>query len=297
MTFDQLEYFITVINEKSYFNAAETLHISQSSLSKQILKLEQELNISLFDRSHRKSEPTEAGLRFYQEATRLMEQYSIMLSSLNAFRRSNSNVLRIGTLPVLSQYKLGSVFHNFAEKNPDITLQLEEVEEAELATGLEEGRFDFAIMREFLADLHNFHSRTLCTDTLTALLPVNHKFAKRFQESEQPVSLTELSVDSFVLMQKHTSVYQICMQEFIRYHLHPEIIRTARIESILEYVSIGNVNGLLPQRALQVFGCQNVVAVPLVPSVSLNIVLASKKGQKLSAPMSCFIEFIKQSPE
>lgn len=293
MTFEQLEYFITLVNENSYFDAAETLHISQSSLSKQILKLEKELEVSLFDRTHRRSELTEAGLRFYQESCALMEQYQKMQTAMKQFRISSSDSLRIGTLPILSQYGLGSVFQHFTEKKPDISLQIEEAEEAALASGLEKEEFDLAIIRQSLADLHDFRYWNLCNDVLTALLPSDHPAAKRFLHSGQTVSLRELSEDSFILMQKHTSVYQVCMQEFKRYHLTPEVIRTARVESILEYISLGNAVSLLPEKTLLVFDSRNTTAVPLNPPVPLNVVIAAKKGQNLSVPMRCFIDSIK----
>ena len=53
MTFEQLECFIYAVQENTFFDAAEALHITQSSLSKQIKKMEQELGIQLFDRSKR----------------------------------------------------------------------------------------------------------------------------------------------------------------------------------------------------------------------------------------------------
>lgn len=53
MTFEQLDYFIEIVKHKTFFDAAESLHISQSSLSKQIIKLEKELDVQLFDRSKR----------------------------------------------------------------------------------------------------------------------------------------------------------------------------------------------------------------------------------------------------
>ena len=61
MTFEELYYFVVLVREDNFLNAAETLHISQSSLTKHIQKLEKELNISLFDRNSRKAVITEAG--------------------------------------------------------------------------------------------------------------------------------------------------------------------------------------------------------------------------------------------
>ena len=61
MTFEQLTYFIAVVENDTYFDAAYQVNISQSSLSKQIMKLENELDMALFDRSSRSATLTEAG--------------------------------------------------------------------------------------------------------------------------------------------------------------------------------------------------------------------------------------------
>ncbi|MCC8151892.1 MAG: LysR family transcriptional regulator [Lachnospiraceae bacterium] len=64
MTFDQLDYFIAAVKETTFFDAAESLHMTQSALSKQIMKLEWELDLTLFDRSGRSARLTEAGQLF-----------------------------------------------------------------------------------------------------------------------------------------------------------------------------------------------------------------------------------------
>ncbi|HJA43198.1 MAG TPA: LysR family transcriptional regulator, partial [Candidatus Dorea stercoravium] len=55
MTFDQIRYFIAVMESNTFFEAAEKLHITQSTLSKQIMKLEKELDVRLLDRSRRRA--------------------------------------------------------------------------------------------------------------------------------------------------------------------------------------------------------------------------------------------------
>ena len=74
MTFEQLQCFIASVEEKTFLDAAHSLYISQSSLSKQIMKLEQELGVMLWDRSRRKAGLTEAGNIFYQDALILLKQ-------------------------------------------------------------------------------------------------------------------------------------------------------------------------------------------------------------------------------
>ena len=86
MTFEQLQCFIASVEEKTFLDAAHSLYISQSSLSKQIMKLEQELGVMLWDRSRRKAGLTEAGNIFYQDALILLKQYSQSRNRLDRFR-------------------------------------------------------------------------------------------------------------------------------------------------------------------------------------------------------------------
>lgn len=80
-------------------DAAEEIHISQSNLSKQIIKLEKELELTLFDRSKRSARLTEAGKAFYQEALLLYSQYEQSLSRLSSYKEISASQFRIGTLP------------------------------------------------------------------------------------------------------------------------------------------------------------------------------------------------------
>ena len=86
MTFEQLQCFIASVEEHTFLDAAESLHISQSSLSKQIMKLEQELEVELWDRKKRKAVLTKAGLLFYQDARILIKQYTDAKNKLNRYR-------------------------------------------------------------------------------------------------------------------------------------------------------------------------------------------------------------------
>ncbi len=104
MTFEQLEYFVAAAEHDTFFDAANAVHISQSNLSKQIIKLEKELNISLFDRSRRSAHLTEGGRIFYKEAVALLDQYKKSLEKIGPYQQSEAATISIGTLPILAQY-------------------------------------------------------------------------------------------------------------------------------------------------------------------------------------------------
>ena len=147
MTFDQIQYFIAIAECNTYFDAAEELNISQSALSKQIIKLEKELGVTLLDRSRRKASLTPAGETFYQDALALRRQYEIMTGHMKKYKIpiENKNELRIGTLPILTQYGLTAHFRQFTKSHPDISLILDEVEENDLKKGLLSGQYDLII--------------------------------------------------------------------------------------------------------------------------------------------------------
>ena len=142
MTFEQLQCFIASVEEHTFLDAAESLHISQSSLSKQIMKLEQELEVELWDRKKRKAVLTKAGLLFYQDARILIKQYTDAKNKLNRYRSQAQYTLSIGTLPILSQYQLTPVFTHFRETHPRLHLSLHEVEEEDLMEGFDRGAYD-----------------------------------------------------------------------------------------------------------------------------------------------------------
>ena len=148
MTMEQIDFFLMTVRCDTFLEAAENLHIAQSTLSKQIQKLESELNLTLFDRTRRQAVLTPAGKLFCQEASELSRQYHQMLQKMRHFKESERQPLRVGSLPFLTQYHLTSRIRAFAHTHPEVELMLEECEENELMDGLQSGRFDLVIARD-----------------------------------------------------------------------------------------------------------------------------------------------------
>ena len=283
MTFDQIQYFIAIAECNTYFDAAEELNISQSALSKQIIKLEKELGVTLLDRSRRKASLTPAGETFYQDALR--RQYEIMTGHMKKYKipMGNKNELRIGTLPILTQYGLTAHFRQFTESHPDIHLILDEVEENDLKKGLLSSQYDLIICREqMIADQSDISSVYLADDELVTVLPVGHPL-------DGPVSLSALADESFILMNRYTSVYQICQALFANVPVHPQILRTGRVESIISAVAIGEGVSLLPYSNFKLFHHEHVKTLPLTPPVKLPVVIAGTKKRINSSICQEFI--------
>ena len=221
---------------------------------------------------------TPEGDFFYKEALKISRQYHRSLEAVYHFKDSKLQALHIGTLPFLSQYHLTSVIHSFCNTHPELSFSLKDLEDEELLSGLEKHMID--------PELYTFHALT--ADRLVAVFPEAHPSA-----SKKSVSLSELKKESFILMPPHTSIYRFCMQSFHNAGIHPQLLRTARAESIVSAVEIGEGISLLTESSFQFFRQPSLVAVPVNGLKKLSVGIAHKKNMALTTSAECFLQFVK----
>ena len=172
--------------------------------------------------------------------------------------------------------------------HPELSFSLKEVEDQDLLSGLEKNLFDLIFVRKHMLDLKLYTFHVLTEDRLVAVLPKNHPSA-----SKKTVSLTELKREIFILMPPHTSIYRFCMQSFHDAGIHPQILRTARAESIVSAVEIGEGISLLTESSFQFFRQPSLTAVPVNGLEKLSIGIAHKKNMALTTSAECFLQFVK----
>lgn len=119
MNLDNLLCFIQVAEHLSFARAAESLHISQPAVTKQISALEKELNVPLFIRSTRHVELTPAGMSFYKDAKEIIAKTQTAVSRLKN-RNINPASLRIGLSNPSALAYLSPILKRLHEKHPDI---------------------------------------------------------------------------------------------------------------------------------------------------------------------------------
>ena len=194
MELRQLEYVLAVAREGSFTRAAETLFLSQSSLSKQIHKLEVELGCPLFTRGRGDVALTEAGEQVVRAAPGILGTWNTLCASLA--RRE----LTLAVTPAFSHYALAGRVADFSRDHPEIRLQMAECENAEVPRLLTTGRAELAIFR--LEGDRTPRTHVLCTDELALLLPRDHPCTK-----ESAVSLTRFHRERVLLLGGGTGEY------------------------------------------------------------------------------------------
>ncbi|MEU5537991.1 LysR substrate-binding domain-containing protein [Streptomyces sp. NPDC020362] len=172
MELRQLTYFVAVAEELHFGRAAERLHIVQSAVSQQIQRLERELGAELFDRSPRRVRLTAAGERLLPEAR-------AVLAAADKARTAVAEPagLRIGTSTGLGAH-LDRVLAAFAERAPDVPVDLVSLPVSERLARVAAGRLDAAFVRS-AEPPPGVRVLPLWPDPLVAALPAVHPLAGR----------------------------------------------------------------------------------------------------------------------
>ena len=142
----QLQYAIALSEIGNFSQVADKLKISQPALSKQILSLENELGVKLFDRSTNPLTLTAAGDSFIQQAKELQFRQEELIHSMERFRSGKSGRLIIGISPFRTMYMIPSIAKKVREAFPGVQVFLHEAGSDTLRKEIAEGKYDFAIV-------------------------------------------------------------------------------------------------------------------------------------------------------
>lgn len=142
----QLQYAIELSKVQSFSQLAEKLNITQPALSKQILSLEKDLGVKLFDRTTTPLTLTPAGEYFVQQAQELLYKEDQLLHALGRFRSGEEGRLVVGISPFRCTYLIPGIVKKIRERFPGVRVVLHEAGSDTLRKEAAEGKYDFAIV-------------------------------------------------------------------------------------------------------------------------------------------------------
>lgn len=142
----QLQYAILLSQVRNFSQVAEQLGITQPALSKQILNLESELGLKLFDRNHIPLTLTPAGEYFIQKAKDILSAEDQLQRALEQFKSGENGRLTIGITPFRSLYLMPEIVRQIRQRYPGVQVVLHEANTAQLRKDALEGKFDFAVI-------------------------------------------------------------------------------------------------------------------------------------------------------
>ncbi|MCC8435032.1 LysR family transcriptional regulator [Brevibacillus sp. M2.1A] len=189
----QLQYFLTVARMEHVTEAARSLHVTQSSLSKTIQRLEEDLGVPLFDRTGRKLRLNEFGSKFLCRVERALFELEQGKLELRDLSNPEHGTLE---LAVTTASTLPNILREFRKKRPDIQFHVQMLSTQEMVTLLHRGEVDFCLSSPPVQD-DDIECQIVFIDPILVAVPRGHRLADR-----SIVSLTELKDESFVGVKK-----------------------------------------------------------------------------------------------
>ena len=146
MNLQQLEYIIAVDNQRHFLKAAESCNITEATLSMMIKKLEEELDILIFDRSKQPVMPTEDGKKVIEQAKKILIETSRLKEIASKEKGVISGDLKIGIIPTVAPYLLPMFLSDFSKRFPKINLFITEFTTDVIVEKIKSGQLDAGIL-------------------------------------------------------------------------------------------------------------------------------------------------------
>lgn len=246
MELHQLRYFCAVAETGSFSRAAEQSHVSQPSLSQQILKLEDELGTRLFDRLGRSVRLTEVGKTFLPRARAVLRELEAARGDVVERKDSISGPMTVGAIPTVAPYLLPRVLTSFSTKFPQAQLTVIEEITPILLDRLRAGTVDVALLALPIRG-HDFDTFPLFSEPLLAVLPQKHKLARR-----KSISLKDIRKEPFLLLRDGHCFRENAVAACDRARVHPQVVfESGQFSSLLGLVGAGMGVSLVPRMAVE----------------------------------------------
>lgn len=190
-TITQLQYIVSVDEERHFGKASKACHVSQPSLSLQIQKVEEELGVVIFDRSHKKVLTTPKGQLIVEQAKSILQEHKKLLDLSQMTSGHISGNFRFAVIPTLAPYLIPLFLGDFSKKNPLLKVFVEEQKTHEIIENLKNGHIDAGVVSTPLKE-KNLIEKVLFYEPFFVYANKNHPFYQRKRIKEEDMTGEDL---------------------------------------------------------------------------------------------------------
>ena len=300
VNFEQLEFFLSVVNRKHFTGAAEDSFISQSSLSKQIGRLERELGVLLFERNSRNVRITAAGEAFAGHARRLMEQYRGMQAEMRPYSaNAERRAVRLGSSAHIGKVTLVEPVASFMGEHPDITVAIHEGSTGYVLELLAARRLDVAFIAHLISsldgssnidkfDLGGYRLHTVVEDAYFLALNRAHPLA-----NARCADWNDLRGERLILLDRGYSMNRMIRESCAQCGFEASVIAESnQVEAILGMVAAGTGITLMSSRVIRTSASAEVALVEMERPIRRNSVIVYPHRDRMSEHVRTFARYL-----
>ena len=289
MNLRTLRVFVEVARQGGFSQAAEVVSLTQSSVSKAVRTLEDELGTPLLNRIGHKSELTAAGEIAFRRALVLLAERNDLIAEINDLRDLKGGTLRIGLPPVGCGVLFAQMFATYRSRYPRVNIELIEHGSKKLRECLEAGEVDLAAL--LIPIDETFAYQQVRNEPLVAVLPGAHSLSRR-----KRINFSDLADSPFILFEEGFALNALIMAACDRRAIVPRVTaRSGQIDFIADLVAAGLGVAFLPRMLAQKHKHAGIALVPLdEPDTDWNIALAWRAGAHLPPAAIAWLELAKE---
>ena len=290
MELHQLQYVVEVANQKNFTRAADKINVSQSTLSQQIGKLEDELGVKLFDRNSRTVGLTQVGEDFINQAKILLDNLEKSKQIVQEYKGLLKGTLRIGAIASLGRIDFANLMTEFCRQYPDVKLEIVQAGTYGLLEKLASKSIDIAFVILPADDQYRDISfRHLAYDEFILALPPSHRLA-----GKPTIDLAEVAEEKFIFHPATDRMFFLCMEACVSAGFHSNIVcESNHSPTCLSLISAGMGIGFFPLEKIENTKIDLAIA-RLSEPLKKDIVLAARKEGGLSPVAARFHNFVLQ---
>jgi LysR family hydrogen peroxide-inducible transcriptional activator len=245
MEFNQLRYVCAIAETGSFSRAAEYCHVTQPSLSQQVLKLEEDLDAKLFDRLGRSVRLTEAGRAFLPHARSILHQMEAARTGVTDKSMDVRGSVVAGVIPTIAPYLMPGYAARFMKQYPEARLRIVEETTPVLVESLRNLSIDLAVLALPLRH-KEFELFPLRAEPLFAVLPKDHPRA-----GAKSLAIKDLRGETFVMLRDGHCFRGLSIAACARARVTPRIaFESDQFSSLLGMVAAGVGVTLVPEMAI-----------------------------------------------
>ncbi len=243
MTITQLYYVLAVAEHQNFTKAAEKCFVTQPTLSMQIQKLEEQLDVQIFDRSKKPIELTDVGRKIVTQAKNIVNESYRIQDIVDQQKGFIGGEFKLGIIPTIMPTLLPMFLKTFIKKYPKIKLKIEELNTEEIIYRINEGHLDAAIAATPLEN-ETIKERVLYFEPFVAYVPKGHNLHEK-----QKIEVADLEIDDMLLLEDghcfRDGVINLC--KVFKDHVDDKFqLESGSIETLVKLSNEGMGMTLLP---------------------------------------------------
>jgi LysR family hydrogen peroxide-inducible transcriptional activator len=255
-TLRQLQYAEAVADLRSFRRAAERCHVSQPSLSAQVIQLEEQLGVQLFERGPRRVLLTAAGEAVLARARRLLLEADDLADEARQLGEPLGGTMRIGVIPTVSPYLLPEIVPALRARHERLGVHWVEDKTESLLAALNEGKLD-AVLLALEAAIGDVEREVVCEDPFVLAMPPGHPLAR----GRGPAKPQELRGAGFLLLDDGHCFRDQALSYCASARARELDFRATSLATLAQMVASGAGVTLLPRIAVPVENRHSELAV------------------------------------